>query len=133
MGAGHFNDDATLEMLKFYNPKNFFCENTELKFDKLEFNKTSFKGNTYLKLPLFLRAFLYFLYRYVIKIGFLDGKKGLIWHFLESFWYRFIVDAKIFEISKKINKEQNNVLEVIKQEYGVDLAQKAGCEVDIQA
>lgn len=47
--------------------------------------------------PPFFRALLYFLYRYFIRGGFLDGTKGLIFHFLHAFWYRFYVDAKLFE------------------------------------
>ncbi len=58
------------------------------------------RKNVYLKFPLFLRAFLYFLYRYFIKLGFLDGVEGLIFHFLHAFWFRFIVDVKIWEIKK---------------------------------
>jgi hypothetical protein len=38
--------------------------------------------------------------RYTIGLGFLDGKEGLIFHFLQGFWYRFLVDAKIYEIYK---------------------------------
>lgn len=56
------------------------------------------KKNLYGRSPLFLRAFLYFLMRYTIGLGFLDGKEGLIFHFLQGFWYRFLVDAKIYEI-----------------------------------
>lgn len=48
-------------------------------------------------LPLFVRPVLYFLYRYVVRLGFLDGKEGLIFHFLQGFWYRFLVDSMIFE------------------------------------
>lgn len=55
------------------------------------------KRNSYYKAPLFLRAFVYFLYRYVIRLGFLDGRRGLVFHFLQGFWYRFTVDAKIYE------------------------------------
>lgn len=51
----------------------------------------------YYRLPMFFRALLYFCYRYYIKLGFLDGKEGLIFHFLQAFWYRFLVDAKIYE------------------------------------
>lgn len=58
--------------------------------------KTSF----YKRSPLFLRAFIYFLLRYIIGLGFLDGREGLIFHFLQGFWYRFLVDAKIYEIQK---------------------------------
>ena len=63
--------------------------------------KRWYKENIYLKLPLFIRAFLYFIYRYIFQFGFLDGRQGLIWHFLQGFWYRFLVDAKIFEIKKR--------------------------------
>lgn len=58
------------------------------------------KQNLYARSPLFLRAFIYFLMRYTIGLGFLDGKEGLIFHFLQGFWYRFLVDAKIYEISQ---------------------------------
>ena len=62
------------------------------------------KRNFYYKLPLFCRAFLYFFYRYFLRLGFLDGKKGLIFHFLQGFWYRFLVDAKIYEKNKMLKK-----------------------------
>lgn len=58
------------------------------------------KKNFYGRSPLFLRAFLYFLMRYTIGLGFLDGREGLIFHFLQGFWYRFLVDAKIYEINR---------------------------------
>lgn len=50
------------------------------------------------RFPLFTRAFLYFLYRYFFRLGFLDGTEGLIFHFLQGCWFRFYVDAKIWEI-----------------------------------
>lgn len=52
--------------------------------------------------PLFIRAFLYFVYRYFFRLGFLDGKQGLIYHFLQGFWFRFLVDAKIYEAKFKL-------------------------------
>jgi glycosyltransferase involved in cell wall biosynthesis len=51
----------------------------------------------YYHLPLFVRAFLLFLYRYILRMGFLDGKEGLIYFVLQTFWFRFLVDAKLFE------------------------------------
>ena len=47
--------------------------------------------------PLFIRAFLYFFYRYILRLGFLDGPQGLIFHFLHGCWYMFYTDAKIYE------------------------------------
>ena len=57
----------------------------------------------YVKLPLFVRPFLNFFYRYVLKAGFLDGKEGFIWHILQGFWYRMLVDAKIYELKKRFH------------------------------
>ena len=51
----------------------------------------------YNKLPLFFRAFILFLYRYIFRLGFLDGREGLIFFVLQTFWFRFLVDAKLFE------------------------------------
>ncbi len=59
------------------------------------------KLNLYNRLPLFVRPTLYFLYRYFILLGFLDGKAGAIFHFLQGFWYRFLVDAKVYEMNRK--------------------------------
>jgi glycosyltransferase involved in cell wall biosynthesis len=56
-----------------------------------------FKTHVYVKAPLFLRAFLYFIYRYFIRMGFRDGVPGLIFHVLQAFWYRFYIDARIYE------------------------------------
>ena len=53
--------------------------------------------NIYSNMPLFLRSLCYFFYRYFLRLGFLDGKEGLIFHFLQGLWYRFLVDAKITE------------------------------------
>lgn len=51
----------------------------------------------YERLPLFVRPFLYFFVRYFLRLGFLDGPQGLIFHVLQGFWFRFLVDAKIYE------------------------------------
>ena len=59
--------------------------------------KRWFKETVYARSPLFLRVFFYWLLRYVVLLGFLDGLRGFIFHFLQAFWYRFLVDAKLFE------------------------------------
>jgi len=56
-----------------------------------------FKTRVYARSPLFLRAFGYFGYRYIFRLGLLDGVPGLIFHVLQAFWYRFYVDARIYE------------------------------------
>jgi hypothetical protein len=50
----------------------------------------------YNRMPLFIRPFLLFFYRYFIRLGFLDGTEGLIFWVLQTFWFRFLVDAQIW-------------------------------------
>jgi glycosyltransferase involved in cell wall biosynthesis len=53
----------------------------------------------FLRVPLFTRSFLFFFYRYFFRLGFLDGIPGLIYNVLQTFWYRFLIDAKLYERS----------------------------------
>ena len=59
----------------------------------------------YESFPLFVRPVIYFTIRYFIKLGFLDGKTGLVFHFLQGFWFRFLIDAKIYELRKESKKQ----------------------------
>jgi glycosyltransferase involved in cell wall biosynthesis len=56
-----------------------------------------YKERIFYRMPPFLRPSLYFLYRYLFQLGFLDGRNGFIFHFMHGFWYRMLVDAKIIE------------------------------------
>lgn len=75
----------------------------------------------YARLPLFLRAFMYFCLRYIFKLGFLEGKEGFLWHFLQGWWYRTLVDAKIFEIKKACGSNTDKMKMFIKKHYQIDL------------
>ena len=59
--------------------------------------KRFIKERVYNHLPFWLGPLGYFLYRYFLRLGFLDGRAGLIYHFLQGFWYRFLVGAKVVE------------------------------------
>lgn len=59
--------------------------------------RRALKFSVYGRAPLFVRALAYWTYRYWIRLGFLDGKAGLVFHFLQGFWYRFLIDAKLYE------------------------------------
>jgi glycosyltransferase involved in cell wall biosynthesis len=62
------------------------------------------KNNLYLRLPMFIRPLLYFMYRYFLRLGFLDGAKGLVFHFLQGLWYRFLVDVEYFTLLRSKTK-----------------------------
>ena len=49
-------------------------------------------------LPLFVRPVTYFLYRYLLRGGLLDGKAGLVYTFLQGFWLNFLIDTKYYEL-----------------------------------
>lgn len=55
----------------------------------------------YYRMPLYVRPVLYFLYRYFVLLGILDGKTGFLFHFLQAFWFRLIVDARLEELMKE--------------------------------
>lgn len=54
----------------------------------------------WMRMPLFLRPFVYFIYRYILMLGFLDGRAGFLYHFLQGWWLRLIVDWKTWQIRK---------------------------------
>jgi glycosyltransferase involved in cell wall biosynthesis len=60
--------------------------------------KRLLKTKVYNRLPFWLSSILYFLWRYIFQLGFLDGQTGLMYHVLQGFWYRFLVGAKIMEL-----------------------------------
>jgi glycosyltransferase involved in cell wall biosynthesis len=75
------------------------------------------KNNIFQKSPLFLRAFLFFIYSYFFKFGFLDGKTGLAFHFIQKLWFRFQVDAVILEFNTKMKKRNCSLETIVKDEY----------------
>ena len=86
---------ATREVADYYKTLEKKQIKTEL-YHEAEKTKSK-RDNLYYKLPKFIRAKLYYWYRYYIKMGFLDGRPGKIYAFLQAYWYRYIIDAKIME------------------------------------
>jgi len=66
--------------------------------------KRFLKESVYNRIPFELSAFAYFFLRYVIQLGFLDGREGLIYHVLQGFWYRFLVGAKLREMETALRQ-----------------------------
>ena len=117
------NNYATREAVDILNIIHEFINYDEVNsnFFGTQEERKRFLKKKYANLPLFTRPFIYFLWRYFIKLGFLDGKQGLIWHFLQGFWYRFLVDAKIYEIEKKSKDLNLSLKDTLKEKYGFKL------------
>ncbi len=79
------------------------------------------KKHKYAKQPLFWRSFAYFIYRYFFKFGFTEGKEGFLWHFLQGWWNRTLVEAKIWEIKKACGTNTEKIKAYIKKEYNIEL------------
>jgi glycosyltransferase involved in cell wall biosynthesis len=62
------------------------------------------KERIYSRLPFALGPLLYFLYRYIVQLGFLDGRAGLVYHFMQGFWYRFLVDVRVLELERAMRR-----------------------------
>lgn len=75
----------------------------------------------YAKQPLFLRSFLYFLYRYIIKGAFLEGKEGFLYTFIQGWWYRTLVDFKVYELKQYSKGDPTKIVEMLKNKYHVSL------------
>ena len=76
---------------------------------------TSENKRAYYSLPLYLRAVLYFISRYVLRGGFLNGKAGLKWDFWQGLWYRWTVDLEIGRLKKRRGAD-------VSRQSAVDLA-----------
>jgi glycosyltransferase involved in cell wall biosynthesis len=79
-----------------------------------------FKEHLYLHLPLGMRAFLYFAYRMIFRLGILDGRGGFVFHFLQGCWYRFLADVKVRAVECRMRAEGIDCVEAIRRELGVN-------------
>ena len=79
------------------------------------------KKHKYAKQPLFWRSFAYFCYRYFLKGAFMDGKEGFVFTFFQGWWYRTLVDAKVYEIKKVCGTDKEKIKAYLKKEYQIEI------------
>lgn len=100
------NKYATREAIDVLNRKYFlFGTDNKLTAEASSFQasvKRWIKEKIYNHLPFWLGPLGYFLFRYILQFGILDGREGLIYHFLQGFWYRFLVGAKVEEFDRSL-------------------------------
>ena len=108
----------TIEML--YVKHGLTSNNKKFKHNLHARKKRKIKENYYSKSPLFLRPVLYFFLRYLIRLGFLDGKIGFLYHFFHAFWYRMVVDLFIFRVESLVKIKNVNIKNAIKEVLQID-------------
>lgn len=84
-------------------------------------HKKRMMKHKYARKPLFWRSFAYFCYRYFFKLGFLEGKEGFLWHFMQGWWYRTMVDAKVFEIKKACGNDKELIKKHLRKLYNINI------------
>lgn len=100
------NKYATREAIEVLNQRlGLFGRDAGLNAHSASFQASSkrwVKERIYNRIPFTVSATLYFLWRYLFQLGFLDGRSGLVYHFLQGFWYRFLVGAKLMELERAV-------------------------------
>jgi len=109
------NTYSSKEAIEILNGKyNIYASNNTIhQLDNVNFLKHWLKDNIYNKMLPQFRSFLYFLYRMFFLLGFLDGSSGLLFHFLQGFWYRLIVDTKVLEVENRMKVDRISCREAI--------------------
>ena len=112
---------STKEVINSYVLNNDLNNSNNFKILFKNRIKRLFKTKIYSKIPLLIRPFFYFLFKYIFLLGFLDGKEGLIYNFLQVLWYRFLVDVKASELKKYAIKNGLTLRESVKPFFDIDL------------
>ena len=97
------NNYSTREMQDYFNSVESALATglgKEHSLDAKAKFKRFLRWKIYYRLPAGFRAWAYYFYRYYLRLGFLDGREGKIFCFMQAYWYRFLVDAKIYESEK---------------------------------
>lgn len=106
-----------VDMLLMQYGLNAKAQEVRPKFFGTEEQRKRWLKIKYIKSPLFLRPFLNFMLRYILKGGFLDGKEGFIWHILQGFWYRTLVDAKMYELRRQFDFDDVKIKQYLMEKY----------------
>lgn len=84
--------------------------------------KRFLRNRVYLRFPLLVRPSLYWAYRYFVLLGFLDGRMGLVWHFLHGYWYYMLIDTKLVEADRILARRgEAALIEHFEQVHGITL------------
>lgn len=118
------NSYASREAVDLLNLEFGFIAGGDLATTPLEGQASSkrwVKEKIYSALPGGLRAFLYFFYRYFIRLGFLDGRTGAQFHFLQGFWYRYLVDCKVDEVKNAMQSSNLTAQEAVERVLNISV------------
>lgn len=117
------NSYAVREAIDILNNRYNFSNKDSIdpKFFGNQEQRKRWLKQKYLSSPLFIRPFVYWFIRYFVQGGVLEGKRGFIWNILQAFWYRFLVDVKIYEALKATGKDKKKLISYFAKEHGYQI------------
>lgn len=134
---GELLDDSLQPLGRWINKHNAYASREAIEILDAEFGflkryqnntpggqpgiKRWIKEKVYARMPAGIRAFAYFFYRYVLRLGFLDGIAGTGFHVLQGLWYRYLVDLKLYEVKLVMTDEGIDVVSAIHKVLDIDL------------
>ncbi|WP_343704415.1 glycosyltransferase family 2 protein [Chitinophaga sp.] len=118
------NNYAIREMVDLLNIKYRFLEEDKrlLGAESSQAKRKRFlKEKVYASLSPGARASLYFCFRYFLRFGFMDGYRGFIFHFMQGYWYRLLVDVNVKEFEEKLQGDtsREKMIELLKKDYNI--------------
>lgn len=114
------NQYATREAIEILNQKYHFLNestSTTINSGKDTDQRRWLKQNVFMRMPALFRASAFFFLRYFLKGGFLDGRPGFVWHTLQGFWYRYLIDAKVYQIQRWSATEEISIKQTLNKYY----------------
>ena len=116
---GYADREAALLLAEKYRSQSAEADKTGGLADAVAAKRR--QKSLYGRMPLFWRSTAYFLYRYIVRLGFLDGKEGFLWDFLQGWWYRTLVDAKVMEAERACGGNAGRIRAYLADRYGIRL------------
>jgi len=116
------NNYASREAVEVVLSQTRESKSNDMKMSANASRKRWIKRVVYSRIPLGIRAVLYFTYRYIFLAGFLDGSKGFAFHLFQGLWYRLLVDYKVLELRLLVKSNNKDLRSIILDEYGYDVS-----------
>ena len=116
----HNNDYSIKEAIELINQEIGLFSRQESHLDAMAQKKKRQKTH-YSKMPKYWRCFAWFIYREFFMLGFLDGKEGFLWNFLQAWWYRVLADMKVEEIYRACGKDKDKIVKYVMDNYNLDI------------
>ena len=115
-------DDNLNDLSTFINKHNKYSTFEAIEIIKKDiYANKDMRKSRYYSSPKYLRAIILFLSKYIFHLGFLDGKEGFLYCFLQCLWYRMLCDAKADEILSNCGKNKNKINQYLIEKYNINL------------